>query len=66
MNNKGTITVETVLVFPIIILLIVVFIFVVIYITKIPNNKKDFDYIDKIYRVDSNIRRAGFLDYVIK
>jgi len=66
MNNKGTITVETILVFPIIILLIVVFIFVVIHITKIPDNKKHFNYIDKIYRVDSKIRRAGFLDYVIK
>jgi len=66
MNNKGSITIEMILIFPIVILLIIVFLFVIISITKVPNNKKHFDYIDKIYKVDSYYRRAGFLDYVIK
>lgn len=64
MKKNGFISVEAIVVFPIVIVLIIVFIFTIINITNVNIKKRDYTYIKDIYKVDSIFRKVSFLDYV--
>jgi len=64
MKKNGFISVEAIIVFPMIVILIVVFIFTLINITNRNFRKKEYTYISDIYKVDSFYRKVSFLDYV--
>lgn len=64
MKKNGYITVEALLVFPVVLLLIVAFVFVIIELTKKDFIKKDMPYIEEIYQVDSLIRKAKMFEDV--
>ncbi len=64
MKKNGYVTVEALLVFPVVLLLIVAFVFVILELTKKDFIKKDMPYIEEIYQVDSLIRKANLFEDV--
>ncbi|MCK5812002.1 MAG: hypothetical protein KAG94_03840 [Clostridiales bacterium] len=58
MKKNGYITVEALLVFPVVLLLIVAFVFVILKLTEKDFAKKEIPYIEEIYQVDSLIRKT--------
>ncbi len=64
MKKNGYVTVEALLVFPVVLLLIIAFVFVIIKLTEKDFIKKETPYIEDIYKVDSLIRKASLFDDV--
>lgn len=66
MRKNGFVTLEAIIVFPSVVLLIVSFIFVIIHLADKPPDDSQFNFMDRIYKVDSLYRKAGFIDDVLE
>ncbi|MBN2851992.1 MAG: hypothetical protein JXQ23_04575 [Clostridia bacterium] len=66
MKKNGFVTLEAILVFPGVMLLIIAFIIAVILMSQKPVEEHKFHFTDKIYKVDSLKRKAGFIDDMLQ